>query len=622
MNLRLMRRTVGRGLVVAGVTLGLVTTAATVASAQPVNNWYVAVGGSDANNNCTNSATPCATIDRALGQQAAANVTGTIHVAAGIYTQQVTAGPGNSNVTIKGAGASSTVIEPPSSGLASDTDTDSSSPQFFVVDVQPGTSGLTIQKLAVNGVNGIPFLDGDGYGCSQNYVGIYFHGSSGTLKNVDVTGIDMPPDEFGCQGGTGIYVNSTEADPANVTITAASLTAPQSQSISKATLPAGTYSNEILPVKAEPAGYTGGYVVVGGYILTATPDGPKNLFISGTTDTSVPSRSTVNYDAYQPAYDKNGIACDDNWTTCSIMGSTVEGDGPTNGIGQNGILAWGAASVTIGSASAPNYVSGDSYAGGGGSGNAASGILLLNGGTFNVAYNTVSDSDVDIYAGEVQVYGLVYPSPGSWKIRNNTVSGATSTGASAGEPGYGEGIQLDSTTNNVHVFANTVSDNAATSILLTGVSNATIGGFATNEGNTVEDSALGAGIVVGGPGTECEYAYGNSCAPGAGNPDQFSSTGDTFADNVVTDNGAGVVVEGQYDPSIIGPSDPDAAYSNDFSGNQWSANTLANVADFSGYGATVPSNSYGSPSADACEPSAGGSSSLTTETGDPNYWAC
>jgi hypothetical protein len=618
MNLRSMRRTAVRGLVVAGMTLGVVTTAASVATAQPGNNWYVSTSGTDTGNNCTSSAAPCATIDRALVEQAAANVTGVIHVAAGTYAQQVTAGPGNSNVTIKGAGPSATIIEPPSSGLASDTDTDTSYPQFYVVDVQPGTSGIVIQKLSVNGLNAIPFLDSDGYGCSQDYVGVYFHGSSGSLKKVDVTGIDMPPDEFGCQGGTGIYVNSTEADPSNVTISNDSLTAPQFESVTKATLPAGTYSNEILPVKAEPAGYSGGSVVVGGYVLSATPDGAKNLFISGTTDTSLPSGTTVDYNAYQQAYDKNGIACNDNWTTCNITGSTVVGAGPTNAIGQNGILAWGSASVTIGSATAPNFISGDTFSGGGGSGNAASGILLLNGGTFNVGYNNVSDSDVGIYAGEVQAYGIVYPSPGSWKIRNNTVTGATSTGASAGEDGYGEGIQVDSTTNNVHVFDNTVSGSAQSNILLTGVSNATIGGFGANEGNTVESSALGAGIVVGGPGTECEYAFGNSCSPGAGNPDQFSSTGDTVANNSITANGVGVVVEGQYDPSMVGPADPDAAYSNEFSGNNWSDNAAANVADFSGYGAgTPPSNSYGTPSADACEPSAGGSSYFGA-----NYWAC
>jgi hypothetical protein len=593
------------------MTVGFIGTAATVASASGGNNFYVATTGTNAGNNCSTSTNPCQTISYALSEQAAEAVSGTIHVAAGTYVEQVTATTANNNVTIKGAGEGNTIIEPPSSGLSSDSDTDSSNPQFYVVDVQPGTTGFNIEKLTVNGLNASSFLDGDGDGCSQDFVGIYYHESSGLLKKVQVTGADLPADLFGCQGGQGIYVNSTPSDTANVTMQKLSLTAPTSTTITKADLPAGTYSSDILPVKNVPASFTGGPVIVNGYNLTATPDGTKDLLITGTTSTDSPSGSAVNYDPYSTSYDKNGIACDDNETTCSITGSVIQGDGPTNSVGQNGILAWGAASVTIGGASSSlgNTVSGDTYTGGGGSGNAASGILLLNNGPTSVEGNTVSDSDVNIYAGEVQAYGLVYPHPGTWAIANNTVSGATSEGQSAGENGYGEGIQLDSTTNNVVVTNNNVSTSAQANILLTGVSGATIGGFGVDVGNIVTDSVLGAGIVVGGPGTECEAAYGNSCAPGAGNPDQFSSTGNTIAENSANDNGAGVIVEGTYDPSRVGPSDPDAAYSNEFAGNVWQDNAIANVADFSAFGLSGPSNSYGSPS-DTCEPKEGGSASL------------
>ena len=100
------------------------------------------------------------------------------------------------------------------------------------------------------------------------------------------------------------------------------------------------------------------------------------------------------------------------------------------------------------------------------------------------------------------------------------------------------------------------------------------------------------------PGTECEYAFGNSCAPNGGNTEQFSSTNDTFANNSFTDNGAGVIVEGSYDPSIVGPADPDAAYGNAFYANSWNTNLIANVADFSGFSATPVTNSYGTPTAD------------------------
>ena len=163
-----------------------------------------------------------------------------------------------------------------------------------------------------------------------------------------MTGIDLPADLFGCQGGQGIYVNSTSADPANVTMTKLSLTAPTSVTTTKANLPANTYNNDILPVKTVPASFTGGGVIVNGYNLQATPDGTKDLFITGTTGTASPSGSAVNYDAYTPSYDKNGITCDDNWTTCTITGSTIQGEGPTNAVAQNGIQAFGAASVTIG----------------------------------------------------------------------------------------------------------------------------------------------------------------------------------------------------------------------------------------------------------------------------------
>ena len=153
-----------------------------------------------------------------------------------------------------------------------------------------------------------------------------------------------------------------------------------------------------------------------------------------------------------------------------------------------------------------------------------------------------------------------------------------------------------------------------TGILLTGVTGATVGGASPSLGNTEADSFTGAGMVVGGPGTECEYTFGNSCAPNGGNTEQFSSTGDNFENNSFTGNGAGTLVEGSYDPPIVGPSDPDAAYGNTFSDNSWSFNAIANVADFSGYGpTTAPSNSYGP--GDSCEPVEGGSPSLDGFTG-------
>ena len=81
-----------------------------------------------------------------MAEQAASNTTGTINVKAGTYTEQVNITSVNDGVKIKGAGAT-TIIQPPASDLASDTDTDSSQPQFYVVDVAPGTTGVTLAKL-------------------------------------------------------------------------------------------------------------------------------------------------------------------------------------------------------------------------------------------------------------------------------------------------------------------------------------------------------------------------------------------------------------------------------------------------------------------------------------------
>ncbi len=630
---RFIRRASARALACAAVTFAIMATSATsatVASASSANNFYVSTTGTNTGNNCANRDDPCKTISYALQEQASQDVPGTIHVRAGTYVEQVTASALSSNVTIKGAGEGSTIIEPPSSGLSSDSDTDSSLPQYYVVDVQPGTTGFDMQKLTVNGLNASTFLDGDGFGCSQDFVGIYYHASSGLLDDVGVTGADMPPDLFGCQGGLGIYVNSTSTDPADVAMQKVSLTAPTSTSKTKADLPANTYAADILPVKSVPASFTGGDVIVNGYNLQATRDGRKDLLISGTTGTNSPPGSVVNYDADTPSYDKNGVTCDDNWTTCSITDSTIQGDGPTNAVAQNGIQAFGAASVTIGGTGADqgNFVSLDSYAGGG-AGNSASGILLLNNGPTSVEDNAMSDSDVNVYAGEVQAFGLVYPTPGTWTIAGNFVTAAlcsgdavTETNAGVGcENGYGVGIQLDSTTNDVVVQQNTVTGNIQSGILLTGVTGSTIGGSAPALGNNEYQSY--SGLVVGGPGSECEYAYGSSCTADAGNTEQFSSTGNTIANNSFNDNSAGTIVEGVYEPSIIGASVPDASYGNTFFSNSWESNELVNVADFSGFSTAPVSNSYGSPTPDSCEPSAGGSSTLndyTMTSGD--YWAC
>jgi parallel beta-helix repeat protein len=44
-------------------------------------------------------------------------------------------------------------------------------------------------------------------------VGAYYHDASGTMSNDVVTGINLPPDLFGCQGGQGVYATTDSGQP-------------------------------------------------------------------------------------------------------------------------------------------------------------------------------------------------------------------------------------------------------------------------------------------------------------------------------------------------------------------------------------------------------------------------
>ncbi len=624
-------------LAVVSMVAGFLAITAPAASAV-TNKWYVATTGTNTDNSCASATHPCKTITYALAEQAASDVGGSISVAAGTYQEQVSITPANDNVKIKGAGAT-TVIEPPASGLLSDTDTDGSQPQYYVIDVAPGTIA-SLSKLSVNGLpasepNGSSFFDTDGYGCGQDYVGIYYHASSGSISKVSVSGIDMPADLYGCQGGLGIYVNSDEANPATVSMNKISELSPTTSITTRADLPAGSYTNDQLAVHTIPAGFTSGPIIVNGYNLTASKDTNKVLFISGTTSTDSPTGSVVSFEPYTPAYDKNGITCDDAYTDCTITNSTIQGEGPTNSIGQNGIQVFAAGSATI----SGNTVSDNTYSGGTYS---ASGVLILNSDLVNVGTNAVSDNDVNIYAGNVPAYGLSALSIGQWNIEDNIVSAATDAGESAGEPGFGVGVQVDSTSNPVVVEGNTVSDSPGADLLLTGVTGADIG--TVGVGDTLNTITGGtAGIVVGGPGSQCEFVYGNSCS--AGDPGYASSDND-IAGNTVTAAIFGVVVQGAYEPdepSYGLSSAPGAAYGNNFTGNTWGTNANPandiDVVDFSGvnnpgggppfgpsmnilnqWGSSDP-NSV-SQANDSCDPTPGGSALLAEEAGEPYFYSC
>jgi hypothetical protein len=536
---------------------------------------------------------------------------------------QVTATPSDSNVTIVGAGKASTIIEAPLpvNGLNFDTDTDSTNPQYYVIDVEPGTTAFNVEKLTVNGSNAIPYFASDPYGCGQDYVGIYYHASSGTVNKVAVTGISLGQALFGCQQGQGIYVNSTSANPAVVSMNKVFMTPPaESTATTSVLVPSGSVSNVSVPVSSIPASFTGGSVSIdGNEFLTATiaSASPPTLSVSGTLDYAAPSGSTVVYNPLASAYDKNGVACNDEWTTCTITKGTFQGDGPNDATAQNGIEFFGAGSGTV----SQTTIKDNSWTGGGGILNAPAGIDAVSSGTLSITDNTITSNDEGVYVGYVPAYnGSDDAAEGPWTVSGNMTTDSTSLGASAGEFGYGVGIEVDGanqsggTPEPVDVTTNTATGNAEAGILLTGDNGVTIGG-SSGQGNTLETQSLGAGMIIGGPSENCDVvqtcSYG-TIGDGPSSDAGWATYDSTVSYNTVRSNGVGVLVFGVMAPTgFMGlQADPNAAYDNTFTNNTWSGNLLSNVADFSGYYGALPLNSPGvnetyggsNATADSCEP--------------------
>ncbi len=246
-------------------------------------------------------------------------------------------------------------------------------------------------------------------------------------------------------------------------------------------------------------------------------------------------------------YDKNGITCDDAGTICSVTGTTVTGIGPTALIAQNGIQLYDASGGSI----MGDTVSGDSYTGGT---YTAAGLLLISTGTLNVSGNTVSDSDVNIYLGT----DGTGPAANLWSVTNNTVSGATDK-VPGGASGFGDGIQLDSTSYAVTIKGNTVTGGAENGISVFSATGATLSKNTTNHNQ-------GDGIYIGGPGSFVATP----------------STGNTISNNTVEKNGADGIL-----------ADTDSA-SNVFSGNTLTKNVRYDIDD-QGTSNTWPGNTCTPP---------------------------
>jgi hypothetical protein len=397
--------------------LGLVVVGGAAADASATVLFVSSASGHDTGT-CASPTTACATISYALSQASAG---ATIRVSSGTYAEQLNI---TKNVSIVGRTAG--VIIEPASVSQNDSDPDSATPQFAIVDVHNASASLSDVNLENLTIDGAVAGSSSFNSCANNFPGVYYHNASGSLVDDQVVDVEMPPSLFGCQtgAGNGIVVHSDAGANSTVTV-----------------------------------------------------------------------QKTV-----VKAYQKNGIVCFDEGTNCTILHSTVTGIGPTTYTAQNGVLAWGTGSFTL----RRNHVSMNTYSGPSGPAQAV-GVLVLNAGTVNVSGNAVSRNDVDIYALEDAAYTPVVPA-GTWQFQGNRLSEATDDAPAPWNvegQGYGDGLDIDSTTNPVIVKGNRTSANFEYGIALLGASGVTV---ARNNGGHANYD----GIYIGGPGSARSASTGNT----------------------------------------------------------------------------------------------------------------
>jgi hypothetical protein len=186
-------------------------------------------------------------------------------------------------------------------------------------------------------------------------------------------------------------------------------------------------------------------------------------------------------------------------------------------------------------------------------------------------------------SGETITLGAL---PGVWDIAGNTTTNGTALGASTGEPGYGDGIVLDSTDScssdpnenaSVAVEGNTSSGNSDDGILALGASCVTIGTVASPNKASGND----VGLELSGPGSACTPCTSSSLG--------YEAKDNTVVGNAFSSNNFGVLAGGDTQPEFLGgpPAVGPGTTGNTFNANTWKANALANVVDFNAWGGAM-----------------------------------
>jgi hypothetical protein len=194
--------------------LGLTTAGAAAASP---GTLYVSPSGSPANRDTSCASAAYSSIQAAVN---AARPGDTVIACAGTYHEQISiAVP---HLTLTGAGTARTVIEPTAAtppGTHPDADR-SGQPTAAIVFVAPGTAGVSVSRLTVEGSALSPFFATTG--CADDYVGVWFDESSGAVSHAAVNNILLPPGLRGCQDGLGVLAQSPSGT-SHVTVTRTSV---------------------------------------------------------------------------------------------------------------------------------------------------------------------------------------------------------------------------------------------------------------------------------------------------------------------------------------------------------------------------------------------------------------
>lgn len=165
------------------------------------NTLYVSTTGADSGN-CQVAVSPCATVDYAISQSSPGDM---IDMAPGTYTSGFTV-DGMTDLTIKGAGAGSTIIAP-SSLINTGVQHKYTASMLASVFVN-SSSGITLEGMTVNGNGQTP-------GAGGPDALVFWNASSGAVKDSNIAGTYSIS---GAQTGQGIALDASGTQNANLAV--------------------------------------------------------------------------------------------------------------------------------------------------------------------------------------------------------------------------------------------------------------------------------------------------------------------------------------------------------------------------------------------------------------------